>query len=153
VKSITKEGINFENLKYIKTSLLDNKEVVKNQVDESTILMTRAGNSGIAANIPPDLTGGVASGFLVYIKIKSGINPYYIVSYLNSEYGQMQLERISSGSILQSIRSSDLRKVKIILPPSAIQKTIGDKVKQAVYAAASIRTNLEEADNEILRLT
>jgi type I restriction enzyme M protein len=153
VKSITKEGINFENLKYIKTSLLDNKEVIKNQVDESVILMTRAGNSGIAANVPPDLTGGVASGFLVYIKIKPGINPYYIVSYLNSEYGQMQLERISSGSILQSIRSSDLRNVKIILPPSAVQKTIGDKVKQAVYAAASIRKYLEEVDNEILELT
>jgi type I restriction enzyme M protein len=153
VKSITKEGINFENLKYIKKSLLGNKEVIKNQVDENTILMTRAGNSGIAANVPPDLTGGVASGFLVYIKIKSDINPYYIVSYLNSEYGQMQLERISSGSILQSIRSSDLRKVKIILPPPDIQKAIGKKVKQAVYAAASIRKNLEEVDNEIWKLT
>ncbi|MDR0368239.1 MAG: N-6 DNA methylase [Bacteroidales bacterium] len=153
VKSITKEGINFENLKYIKQSLMNNKEVIKNQVDEHTILMTRAGNSGIAANVPPDLIGGVASGFLVYIKIKSGINPYYIVSYLNSEYGQMQLERISSGSILQSIRSSDLRKVKIILPPPNLQKAIGDKVKQTVYAAASIRKNLEEIDNEILKLT
>jgi type I restriction enzyme M protein len=153
VKSITKEGINFENLKYIKKSLLDNRDVVKNQVDESTVLMTRAGNSGIAANVPPDLTGGVASGFLIFIKIKPGINPYYIVSYLNSEYGQMQLERISSGSILQSIRSSDLRKVKIILPPSAIQRKIGDKVKQAVYAAASIRKNLAEAGSEILKLT
>lgn len=153
VKSITKEGINFENLKYIKQSLLDNKEVVKNQVDEHTILMTRAGNSGIAANVPPDLVGGVASGFLVYITIKPGINPYYIVSYLNSEYGQMQLERISSGSILQSIRSSDLRKVKIILPPAAVQKSIGDKVKRAVCAAASIRKNLEEVDDAILKLT
>jgi type I restriction enzyme M protein len=153
VKSITKEGINFENLKYIKYSLLGNKEVIKNQVDENTILMTRAGNSGIAANVPPDLIGGVASGFLVFIKIKPGINPYYIVAYLNSEYGQMQLERISSGSILQSIRSSDLRKVKIILPSLDIQKAIGNKIKQAVYAAASIRKNLEEVDNEILKLT
>jgi len=152
VKSITKEGINFENLKYIKHLLLDNKEVVKNQVDESTILITRAGNSGIAANVPPDLAGGVASGFLVYIKINQGINPYYIVSYLNSLYGQMQLERISSGSILQSIRSSDLRKVKIILPPLPVQKAIGDKVKQAVYAMASIRKNLEEANDEIFKL-
>jgi type I restriction enzyme M protein len=152
VKSITKEGINFENLKYIKKSLLNNKEVVKNRVDESTILMTRAGNSGIAANVPPDLVGGVASGFLVYITIKAGINPYYIVSYLNSEYGQMQLERISSGSILQSIRSSDLRKVKIILPPPALQNAIGDTVKQAVYSAASIRKNLEKADAAILKM-
>ncbi|MFH1004553.1 MAG: N-6 DNA methylase [Bacteroidota bacterium] len=152
VKSITKEGINFENLKFIKKSLTTNRDVIKNKVDENSIVMTRAGNSGIAANIPPDLVGGVASGFLINIKIKKDIDPYYIVSFLNSEYGQMQLERISSGSILQSIRSSDLKKIKIILPPKDIQKSIGKKLKEAVYAAAAARTKIEEADNDISKL-
>jgi len=152
VKSITKEGINFENLKYIKQSLESNRDVIKNTVDENSIVMTRAGNSGIAANIPPDLKGAVASGFLINIKIKKEIDPYYIVSFLNSEYGQMQLERISSGSILQSIRSSDLKKIKIILPPIEIQKSIGKKLKDAVYAAAQARTKIEEADSDILNL-
>jgi len=152
VKTITKEGINFENLKYIRKELETNRDVIKNKVDESSIVMTRAGNSGIAANIPPDLVGGVASGFLINIKIKKDIDPYYIVSYLNSEYGQMQLERISSGSILQSIRSSDLKKVKVILPPKDVQKAIGKKLKEAVYAAASTRVKIDEADNDILKL-
>lgn len=152
VKSITKEGINFENLKYIKKSLSNNTDVIKNKVDENSIVMTRAGNSGIAANIPPDLVGGVASGFLINIKIKKDVNPYYIVSFLNSEYGQMQLERISSGSILKSIRSSDLKKIKIILPPKNVQKSIGDKLKEAVYASYSVRKKIEEADNYISKL-
>ncbi|MDR1343074.1 MAG: N-6 DNA methylase [Prevotellaceae bacterium] len=152
VKTITKEGINFENLKYINSSLKTNKEVIKNTVDENSIVMTRAGNAGIAANIPPDLRDAVASGFLINIKIKKGINPYYIVSFINSEYGQMQLERISSGSILQSIRSSDLKRVKIILPPKSIQDSIGNKLKEAVYAAAQARTKSEEANNETINL-
>ncbi|MBI5002131.1 N-6 DNA methylase [Candidatus Woesearchaeota archaeon] len=152
VKSITKEGINFENLKYIKKSLITNKDVIKNTVEENNIVMTRAGNAGIAANIPPDLIGGVASGFLINIKIKKGIDPYYIVSFLNSEYGQMQLERISSGSILQSIRSSDLKKIKIILPSQEIQKVIGKKLKEATYAAASARKKIEEANIDITKL-
>ncbi len=152
VKSITKEGINFENLKYIKKSLITNKDVIKNKVNENSIVMTRAGNSGIAANIPPDLVGGIASGFLINIKLKKDINPYYIVSFLNSEFGQMQLERISSGSILQSIRSSDLKKIKIILPPTNIQNSIGDKLKQAVYSAAIVRKNIEEANIDVSKL-
>ena len=152
VKSITKEGINFENLKYIKKSLTSNRDVIKNKVDENTIVMTRAGNSGIASNIPPDLVGGVASGFLINIKIKKDVNPYYIVSFLNSEYGQMQLERISSGSILKSIRSSDLKKVQIILPPKEVQNAIGNKLKEAVYASSTMRKNIEDADKEIKKL-
>lgn len=152
VKSITKEGINFENLKYIKKSLINNRDVMKNKVDENTIVMTRAGNSGIAANIPPDLVGGVASGFLINIKIKKDVNPYYIVAFLNSKYGQMQLERISSGSILKSIRSSDLKKVQIILPPKEIQNAIGNKLKEAVYASSTMRKNIEDADKEIKKL-
>ncbi|MCX6760442.1 MAG: N-6 DNA methylase [Candidatus Nealsonbacteria bacterium] len=152
VKSITKGGINFENLKYIKKSLETNKDVIKNKVDENTIVMTRAGNSGIAANIPPDLVGGIASGFLINIKIKKDINPYYMVSFLNSEYGQMQLDRVSSGSILQSIRSSDLKKIKIILPPKDVQRSIGKKLKEAVYATVSMRLNIEAADKDISKL-
>lgn len=152
VKSITKEGINFENLKYIKKTLETDSDIIKNKVDESTIVMTRAGNAGIAANIPPDLVGGVASGFLINIKINKEIDPYYIVSFLNSEYGQMQLERISSGSILQSIRSSELKKIKVILPPKEIQKAIGKKLKEAVYATASARRKIEETDNDISKL-
>ena len=152
VKSITKEGINFENLKHIKSSLATDREVIKNIVTEENIVMTRAGNSGIAANIPPDLAGGVASGFLLNIKLKSGVDPYYIVSFLNSEYGQMQLERISSGSILQSIRSSDLKKIKIILPKPDIQKAIGKKMKDAVYAAAQVRDKIKQANADISKL-
>ena len=152
VKSITKKGINFENLKYIKKSLKKNGEIIKNKVNENTIVMTRAGNSGIASNIPPDLSGGVASGFLINIKIKKNVNSYYIVSFLNSDYGQMQLEKISNGSILKSIRSSDLKKIKIILPPKNIQKTIGDKIKKAVYASKSMRKYIKEADDDISKL-
>lgn len=152
VKSITKEGINFENLKHIKKSLERDRDVVKNKVDERTIVMTRAGNAGIAANIPPDLVGGVASGFLINIKVKKDIDVYYLVSFLNSEYGQMQLERISSGSILQSIRSSDLKKVKIVLPSKEIQRAIGLKMKDAVYASALARTKLEDANSDISKI-
>lgn len=136
----------------LKKSLKTEKEVIKNTVGEHSIVMTRAGNSGIAANIPPHLVGGVASGFLINITIKKEVNPYYIVSFLNSQYGQMQLERISSGSILQSIRSSDLKKVQIILPNKEIQDRIGNKIKEAVYAKAAGRKSIEEADRDILHL-
>lgn len=43
VKSITKEAINFENRKSIKKDLITNREVMKNIVSETTIVMTRAG--------------------------------------------------------------------------------------------------------------
>ena len=154
VKSITKEGIDFENLKYIRHELTTNRDVNKNKVTENSIVMTRAGNAGISSNIPPDLVGGVASGFLININVDlERANPYFIVSYLNSDYGQLQLQRVSSGSILQSIRSSDLKKVKIILPPIEIQNEIGDKIKQSVYAKAMIRKNIEDANSEIIKLT
>lgn len=152
VKSITKEGINFENLKYIKKSLENNRDVTKNMVTENTIVMTRAGNSGIAANIPSDLIGGIASGFLINIKLKKGINPYYVVAYLNSTYGQMQLERISSGSILKSIRSSDLKKVRIIIPSDELCDHIGNAVRDAVNDAAKVRKSLDDANTSVLRL-
>lgn len=153
VKSITKEGINFENLKHIRKDLSTNRDVQKNTVSEETIVMTRAGNAGIAANIPPDLVNGVASGFLINIHIDlKKVNQYYLVSFLNSKFGQLQLERIASGSILQSIRSSDLKQIMIIVPPLSIQNKIGGKIKKAVYAKAETRAKIKDADSDIQTL-
>lgn len=150
VKTITKEGINFENLKHIRKDLATNRDVLKNTVSEDTIVMTRAGNAGISANIPPDLINGVASGFLINIHIDlKKANQYYLVSFLNSKFGQLQLERISSGSILQSIRSSDLKKIMVVLPPLDIQNQIGNKVKKGVYAKAETRAKIKSADDDI----
>jgi restriction endonuclease S subunit len=139
-------------LKYIKKTLATNRDVQKNTVDERSIVMTRAGNAGISANIPSDLIGAVASGFLINIRLKNEVDPYYVVSFLNSEFGQMQLERVTTGSILQSIRSSDLKKIRIILPPKNVQKQIGDKLKEAVEAAAFARSKIREADGKIQKL-
>lgn len=153
VKSITKEGINFENLKHIRKDLITNRDVLKNRVSEETIVMTRAGNAGISSNIPPDLVNGIASGFLINIHADlKKVNQYYLVAFLNSSFGQLQLERISSGSILQSIRSSDLKKIMIILPPMEIQNKIGAEIKSAVYAKAETRKKLNNANNEISKL-
>ena len=153
VKSITEEGINFENLKYIRKDLINDKEVIKNRVKEETILMTRAGNSGISANIPPDLKNGIASGFLINIHVDlTKVNQYYLVAFLNSKYGQLQLERVSSGSILQSIRSSDLKNVNVLLPPIEIQKEIGNKIKKAIYLQAEVRKNIKNAKEGIREL-
>lgn len=153
VKSITKEGINFENLKHIRKDLITNRDVLKNRVSEETIVMTRAGNAGISSNIPPDLVNGIASGFLINIHADlKKVNQYYLVAFLNSSFGQLQLERISSGSILQSIRSSDLKKIMIILPPMEIQNKIGNEIKSAVYAKAETRKKLNNANNEISKL-
>jgi len=153
VKSITKEGINFENLKYIRKDLLTNNDVKKNIVSAESIVMTRAGNAGISANIPPDLINGIASGFLINIHVNPKIvDPYYLVAYLNSQYGQSQLERISSGSILQSIRSSDLKNVEIILPEIQTQRQIGEQVKNAMISQADARKRINDANLEIKKL-
>jgi type I restriction enzyme M protein len=150
VKSITKEGINFQNLKYIRNDLLTNRDVAKNIVSENNIVMTRAGNSGISSNIPSDLVNGIASGFLVNIHVDTNIvNQYYLVAFLNSEYGQLQLERISSGSILQSIRSSDLKNVEVILPRREIQDAIGNTVLQSINAQVENRAKIADAQRGI----
>ncbi|QMU65356.1 MAG: hypothetical protein GKR88_14365 [Flavobacteriaceae bacterium] len=75
-----------------------------------------------------------------------------IVAFLNSSFGQLQLERISSGSILQSIRSSDLKKIMVILPPIDVQIKIGSEIKNAVYAKAETRKKLKNADKQIGKL-
>nr|YP_009306393.1 hypothetical protein [Caulerpa cliftonii]AOP19297.1 hypothetical protein [Caulerpa cliftonii] len=143
----------FDNLKYIKRDLITHREVIKNTVTEATIEMTRSGKSGISSNIPSDLIHGVASAFLINIHVNlEKVNQYYLVAYLNSRLGQLQLERISSGPLLTNICSSDLNKVLVILPSMKIQNTIGNKIKKAVDAKTEARKKIQNADMEIHNL-
>lgn len=79
------------------------------------------------------------------------MNPYYLVTFLNSRFGQLQFEQISSGSILQSIRTSDIKKIKILLPPLEIQNQIGNEIKKNVYARAEIRENTFKQTQNIIK--
>jgi len=102
------------------------------QLKPGDVLLTATGmNYGKAAVVPKWLDTANVCPDIFRVVLRKGIDPYYIASYLNSEYGQIELRRHGSGANRPRIITQYARKVRVVLPLLAVQTYIGDKVRLA----------------------
>ena len=71
--------------------------------------------------------------------------PYYVLAYLLSPLGQLQIKRGITGATNGHISSADIENIKIIKPNLTIQKIISDKFKNYLEQAQNLK---KEADEE-----
>jgi len=77
---------------------------------------------------------------------KMGINPYYLLAYLNSKPARHFLNYSIRGQTV-GLHASDAGRIPALLPPRGIQDSIGNKLKQAIDAkieAEKKRKEIEE---------
>lgn len=110
------------------------------RVPDGAIVLNKSGNVGAAAivacapyayvntvsdliNIRPRRLGAEGGG--------RGIDSGYLVVYLNSPYGQSQLQRLSGGAVFDHVSLFAVPEIRIHEPNLLSQRYIGDKVRQA----------------------
>jgi len=104
--------IDYSNVKHIDEKV--DKILQKSQIKEGEIVLTMAGTIGnvaVAHNIKIDHINGNQA--IAKIKLKKNISPYYIASFLNSHYGQLQTWREIVSSVQANIFLSTIKKLKI----------------------------------------
>jgi type I restriction enzyme M protein len=154
VNTITPEGINCADLKYVsKTSVKKFKNAV---VRTGDIVVNRCGTPGIAAIVPSDLHGAIACGFvfrLVLNPTPEGCDPNYLVAFINGELGRKQTKRLALGSILQHITKPDLQGVRALFPEKqADEQGIANNVDSATKKRVESRALLITATNKVNEL-
>ncbi len=145
VKNIQDEGISFSNLKYVKKAVAAANQ--RSIVQAGDILINRTGDAGIAAIVPKDLEGALLCGFCFLLRVKTGVDPYYVAAFLNSELGRKQLKRLAIGSVLEHITKADLGAVIVLTPPDKSHaKLVAQAFRQATEFRIKAREQLVEID-------
>jgi type I restriction enzyme S subunit len=110
------------------------------RVPEGSIVLNKSGNVGAASivacapyayvntvsdliNIRPRRLGTDGGGRVIDIG--------YLVVFLNSPYGQSQLQRLSGGAVFDHVSLFAVPEIRIHEPTPLAQQYIGDKVRQA----------------------
>lgn len=105
----------------------------KCRVYDGNIVINKSGNVGAAAIVkasPYKYVNSVSDIISIEIN-ESLIDKEYLVVYLNSPYGQKQLQRLSGGAIFDHVSLHAIPNIKIFSASILAQKYIGDKVRQA----------------------
>lgn len=112
-------------------SPIKQQQLSRSKVLPGDILITKAGRIGSAAVIPQSISEANITSHLALIRLRNGIDPYYIVAFLESKYGKLLSERSSHKSTRPELTKTEVAKIPVYLVDPKTQTYIGDKVRLA----------------------
>ena len=80
---------------------------------------------------------------------ESQVDPYYLLAYFNSSYGESAINGIASGTAIKAISVKFLETLSIPLPPLDVQKKIGEKYKTVLDEIAILKMKLNRANGKL----
>lgn len=100
------------------------------QLESGRILFALVGDVGHACVVPNPAPDAISYRRTANLRL-SGIDPYFVCSFLNTNIGACQLSRMATGVIQAQVRLEDSATVLVPSVEASTQKYIGNKVRQA----------------------
>lgn len=145
VRNVTGQGIDFDS-DYAPDNEAIRKECVRALIEQNDILITSTGEGTIGRvdiYLPED--DALVDSHITVCRLRKNVNLRYIVEFLRSEYGQIQMLRHVSGSTGQTELLLDhIKSLQIPLPPEDVQKEIVHQMEQARNTSDEL---LQKAEN------
>ncbi len=134
-----------------KLSKLTNDRNKRSILEEGDLLISTAGTTGeiglvTNAILPANIDQDVAR---IHVLDRKSLNPYFLVAFLNSKYGQFQLLRQITGQIQTHI-SLDKLKNNVFIPIPKWQDEIVFVVREAIRAVENSTSLYSQAENLLL---
>lgn len=102
----------------------------KYSLDQGDILISVVGTLGNAAIVDEKTIPAIFSCKSTLYRSES-LDPFYIIAYLNSEYGHSFLEKKVRGAVQTGLNIDDLKSTPIFIPGRNSEKNIANIVKKA----------------------
>jgi len=113
-------------------------------VHEGWVLITRSGTVGRVALVPLHWDGwAVTEHVMRLIPIPEKINKGFLTSFLQNEYGHLQVTSKIYGGVVDELAEDDMKDVLIPIPPLDIQEKIGYSVIRA-YELKELANKIED---------
>lgn len=129
-ENVTPNWIDLSKVVYI--SAEDFKKLERSALEEDDVLLTITGALfGQSATVYPQCLPANISQHSVRMHFSKDVNPRYVSTYLNSKYGQAQIQMQKVGATRSAINYDGIKALKLPLPPRPVQTYIGDKVRLA----------------------
>ncbi len=123
------------------------------RVKKGDILMCKDGALSGKVAFVRESVEAVVNEHIFILRIQNKITNSYIFHFLASQEGQRSLTKIITGAAQGGINSTNLKRLKIPLPPLSIQKKIisecRDTEQEVVEAQAAIGATKEKIEREI----
>jgi len=151
-QSVTELGLDLDkDAKYISSE--DHARMVRAEVVPGDVLYTIAGSIGNACVVSGVERANINQA-IVKIRPSEGVLSQYLTDFLNSSFGKLQSRRIANGGVQLNINFSEVKALRILIPPKEIQHSfvveLNDAKKTYKEALASAKRLLSSIDDYLL---
>ncbi|MCK4325493.1 hypothetical protein KAW55_01915, partial [bacterium] len=142
--------IDFESSKYIKKFYHDG-ELKRTRLGENDLLITikgKTGNAALVFNLEKDTN---INQDVSRVVLKKGYNPFYICAFLNSKYGKLQSERLSTNQINPFLGLGNLKLIKIpLIKKGKLQEEVEEIIRGAQREFRSSQSLYSQGEQMLL---
>jgi len=118
-------------------------------IQEKDLLLTVVGTLGKVAIAQNKDTNSIFSCKSTLLRPKT-VNPYYLLTYLNSQTGQIFSLRGKRGAIQEGLNLSDLKDVKVFLTSTSFQDEIEKLIKESFKLLKHSKSLYSQAEQLLL---
>ena len=120
-------------------------------IETGNLVITKTGYPPkiMVAEIPEGLHILVSWIFYIIEVNRQKADSNYLAAYMNSPKGRLSLADISMGDVIPTISITELKNMKIPLPPMETQKKIGQEYKELVEEIKKLKAKLETAREQL----
>jgi type I restriction enzyme M protein len=149
ISDLSDENISVKRMKYI-----DKKDVVpSSRVKKGDVLFSVTGTIGKVALVPEKLEGAVVASQIAILRSNTRIiHPKYLLFALSSNVVRKQITRVETGTLIRHLSFSELKKLRIDVPPLIKQKRILRKLNRLLEDRQHFQTSMQETDRQIEKL-
>lgn len=124
------------------------KQLRAHEVRAGDLLVAALGDPlGRACRVPPDLGPSIVKADCLRFRPATSVDADYLVYWLNSPEGRVNIEALSHGIGRKRINTQDLRNVPVPLAPLPEQRRIVAKLDKVLSHAKQAREELEQIPN------
>ena len=116
---------------------------------EGEVLFSKDGTIGTATVVDSGFPPFIISGGVVRIIIKKDFDPYYLAFALNSILSKLQVTREKTGTVIEHLRFSKLKEIKVPKLPLSQQQEIANLVKEYFKLRKEARQLIQRAIREV----
>jgi len=137
----------------ISTEILEKYKNFK--VKPLDIIITSRGSAFKVAIVNEELTDNnmIISSNLNILRVRdSNINPYYVLSFLTSQFAKEQIEQLSSGSVINVISKKSLDDFQVSLLNQEEQEEIAKEMEETIIDYTSYLEKINKLQSDIKSL-
>ncbi|GAH02589.1 unnamed protein product, partial [marine sediment metagenome] len=114
------------------------------------ILSVRVGEGvGNCSVVTPNYNNSAFSDNVIRFKVKK-INPFYLITYLNSKYGELVWKKVSKGTARSLVSKENYQLIKLPVLSDKVQNLCNKLIIEATFALQESRSLYSQAEQILL---